>query len=1813
MVPEVALPAQFSGVESFWAGHPFNPTNRPGHDAATNPYPEVQLHTPGRDYDENTINPAVDGTVIYLPSGGNINSAIAGAADTTNLESDPLGRKGNVTVVLEAGGTYNAFDLRGYFNIAIICPDAQYHPGDDGIPGTSDANEIDTRPRLNGTSYIFPVDPPASALMAHISRYYFWADAALDGSAYDMDGNNKVDWNGDGELTDLRSVPQDEQDLMWTAFRHPIKQFYFKNIKFEGGGALHCLEIRRTQNILFDTVSFKSRYPNESEKHHRGSLMGNMGISNMSFLNCQFMGDSEHAFYFDGAHMTVINNCYVKLDRDSTNPSGSNSGFLFLCNDDFTEPETYGETNIIDHEEELNAKFACIVDNFFDTTVEADSLCTYVGEGLLVQDNICNGNLFQLVKWDSRTLSDRSATFPDFHYDYNNVVIKGNSMGNVLHDGFLDIYHIGADSTWEGHDNDQMSYMGGYFIGDDNTVNLNGKPWVFKKFPGDSAAWWVEDINHQVWSPDMPDEPPLTPTALVASATGETTAALSWTDNSHPDNLNEFTYEVERSTDGSNWSVVVVLPQDSTSHTDTGLNPATTYHYRVRGTSILGESGYSNIDNTTTSVATPPAPPTGLTVTEAQYNKVILAWLDNATNETGYRVDRSPAGLNDWTQVGMAPAESDTFEDTGAVQFGTAYDYRVRAFNSVFNSIWSNTVSATTPTHYPNQIGNSGFEQGTSGNPNKAVLWQHRDYITRVSEDSQSDSYSRKIGPYQGTANYSNSDSGGRVSDIKLNTTYTLSAWFKAVGVQGNGVRVYLHGVSGASTGYVNNTTDGGWQQFTAEFTTGSTPPVAPLRILTDMTDGVVYIDDVELFEHIDVSGLPATPTNLSATAFSHEQIDLSWTDNADNEDGYKVERSPGGQDSWTQIASLPAGSTSHQDSGLQEQTTYDYRVRAYNAQFHSSYSAVASATTSSQVIVNQVSNGGFELGDGVEATNWQSRSFMMRTTEEVHSGSYSRKVLPDQTSANYSNSDDFGTLKTETTYILSAWFKGSDVVGSGVKVYFHGINDADTGRVGNTNGEWVQLTAEFTTGASLPGIPLRINVNMSEGVVYVDDIVLREKEPVLPPENLAVDSVTASSVSLSWSAPSGMTGITGYHLYRDGSLVASPTGESYTDAGLVPETSYDYTVTALKDGNESMATGPVTATTSAQVIINQVSNGGFELGDGVEATNWQSRSFMMRTTEEVHSGSYSRKVLPDQTSANYSNSDDFGTLKTETTYILSAWFKGSDVVGSGVKVYFHGINDADTGRVGNTNGEWVQLTAEFTTGASLPGIPLRINVNMSEGVVYVDDIVLREKEPVLPPENLAATAISYAQIDLLWTDNADNEDGYKVERSPGGQDSWTQIASLPAGSTSHQDSGLQEQTTYDYRVRAYNAQYHSSYSAIASATTDPIGPWQAGDIGAVNYAGSTVYDAGADKFTLEGAGADIWNTVDAFHYTYVQAGTSYELIAKVEYLENTNQWAKAGLMARDSLNADAANVFLCVTPSNGIRLQRRTTDGAATTDAFVTEPAAPVWLKLVRNGADFTGFYSADGQNWTPVGGVVTMANIRDNAYTGLAVTSHNVQQLATAEFSSVTLNGAPFTGGQQQALAAPAPITALPSVTSLEELVPSADALVLEKSTPVKADESVASGVDHSGSTAAGTVPVAAGSQVTFRVTGLNISGEAVFEDISTRTIPDDGVSSDIDADGVDDFLVYALGAVSDAFADDYLPELDIASDDLVFTVRAGIPAPEALNYTVDYSVDEVTWSPVPAQRIVATGIGDGVVEVRVIRSYADADYLRLNVTKP
>jgi hypothetical protein len=208
--------------------------------------------------------------------------------------------------------------------------------------------------------------------------------------------------------------------------------------------------------------------------------------------------------------------------------------------------------------------------------------------------------------------------------------------------------------------------------------------------------------------------------------------------------------------------------------------------------------------------------------------------------------------------------------------------------------------------------------------------------------------------------------------------------------------------------------------------------------------------------------------------------------------------------------------------------------------------------------------------------------------------------------------------------------------------------------------------------------------------------------------------------------------------------------------------------------------------------------------------------------------------------------------------------------------------------------------------------------------------------------------------------------------------------------------------TNYYYVVSASNAGGESANSA--EATVNPPYPWMSREIGA---GGGGVFFTN-EVFTVSGSGSDIWGSADAFRFVYVPVTGNCTIVARVASLQNIDSWSKAGVMIRASLDANAANAFIAVTPSNGVSFQYRSSPGGTSANNATGGFTAPHWVRLVRSGNTFSGFRSVDGVNWIQQGSSTTIS-MGATVYLGLAVTAHNNAALCTATFDNVTVPGWP------------------------------------------------------------------------------------------------------------------------------------------------------------------------------------------------------------
>ena len=324
------------------------------------------------------------------------------------------------------------------------------------------------------------------------------------------------------------------------------------------------------------------------------------------------------------------------------------------------------------------------------------------------------------VKMGARTVNGSKFSHMNPTYSLPTTQVQEWSLsGNVRHPFHLHIYHVQAledDRDFEAGEfydvvASQMSIR--FDLNQSTTTPYAGKTIMhchILEHEDQGAMGWM-DVQGGQAAPTFPVDAniatpyseyytvgstivtiPSAATNLSATAASSSSIDLAWTDNASDENG----FNVERSTDGTNFNLIGSLGADVSSYSDNGLNASTLYYYRVIAFNGAGNSAFSNIANATTlgSTLTIPDAPTSLSATAASNSSIDLAWTDNASDEDGFNVERSADGTN-FNLIGSLGADVTAYSDNG-LNASTLYYYRVIAFNSAGSSASSNIANATT-------------------------------------------------------------------------------------------------------------------------------------------------------------------------------------------------------------------------------------------------------------------------------------------------------------------------------------------------------------------------------------------------------------------------------------------------------------------------------------------------------------------------------------------------------------------------------------------------------------------------------------------------------------------------------------------------------------------------------------------------------------------------------------------------------------------------------------------------------------------------------------------------------------------------------------------------------------------------------------------------------------------------------------------------------------------------------------------------------------------------------------------------------------
>ncbi len=435
----------------------------------------------------------------------------------------------------------------------------------------------------------------------------------------------------------------------------------------------------------------------------------------------------------------------------------------------------------------------------------------------------------------------------------------------------------------------------------------------------------------QVSEPEEVEEEvtiPSSPSGLRVEDASPREITITWADNSD----DEDGFRIYR-----NGSRIATVDPDVTSYTDTGLDPGKDYSYQVAAYNTAGESGMS-AQLTSTTGQELPSSPSGLRVEDASPREITITWADNSDDEDGFRIYRNGS------RIATVDPDVTSYTDTG-LDPGKDYSYQVAAYNTAGESGMSAQLTSTTGQELPSSPSGLRVEDASpreititwadnSDDEDGFRIYRNGSRIATVDPDvtSYTDTgldpgkdYSYQVAAYNSAGESSMSarlssatkmeipsSPSGLTTEATSPTEITLS--WQDNSDNEDGFRIYRNGTRVATVG-PNVTT------YTHKNLNSETRYCYEVVSYNESGESETSNRNCAVTK----VAIPEVPGNVRANALSPSQITISWGDNSDNEEGFRIYRD------GSRIATVGPNVTSYTDTGLEAGKSYSYAVTAFN------------------------------------------------------------------------------------------------------------------------------------------------------------------------------------------------------------------------------------------------------------------------------------------------------------------------------------------------------------------------------------------------------------------------------------------------------------------------------------------------------------------------------------------------------------------------------------------------------------------------------------------------------------------------------------------------------------------------------------------------------------------------------------------------------------------------------------------------------------------------------------------------------------------
>jgi len=840
--------------------------------------------------------------------------------------------------------------------------------------------------------------------------------------------------------------------------------------------------------------------------------------------------------------------------------------------------------------------------------------------------------------------------------------------------------------------------------------------------------------------------------------------------------------------------------------------------------------------NVTVSAGTgAPTAPGSLTATALSTSTIRLNWADLSSNESGFYVYRALAG-GAFARIATLAANAVTYTSSGLAA-NTAYSYRVTAFNGTGESTGP-TVNATTlptlpatPTSLtatvltPTSIRLNWTDAASTESGYyvyRALLGGAFSRIATLSSNITTYTSSPVVAGTAYSYRVSSFNAAGESAPATVNATTPPGAPATPTGLTATVLTptsIRLNWTDAASTEsgyYIYRALLGGAftriATLSANVTTYTSSPLTPqtaysYRVSSFNASG----ESAPATVNATTPPLaPAAPTGLTAAALDATSISLAWSDPSANESGFYIYRALAGG-SFIRIATLSSNTTAYVSSGLTAGTAYSYRVSAFNVTGESAFAEADAATLS------DVPAAPAELAATVENSTsiWLTWSDLsanetgFKIYRALSGGSFSEIATVGPGAINY-----FCTgLSPETAYsfqvtafnpsgesapaaVDAATFPAVPLPPSGLAVEgTNAVVQATWLPSPTLNVAAYRVYYRLQSGTTVLSFDAGLATNAVIDLASTQPHVLwatainSESAESAPSETVDYSQGPDGSLRISWE-PTAKSGLRNYVLYYN--QVGSPpislntgTNNYALVLNLVPGRTYFFYAAAvnlsgagIENYQQAFFVAPAGGGTQHLFLLRQNSPPQVTLTSPASGTVFFAPGTIPLTVSVLDTDGFITRV------EYYSGST---RLMTVTNAPFSATW--------------------DDVPVGNYT---LSALAYDNTGAYRYSTAVGVSVSAAPA-------------PPNSPSNLLADAQSPSAITLAWLDQSANEAGFYIYRAPSGG-AFARIATVGPNLTAFLDTGLASETSYDYRVSAYNAGGESA-PVTASAATFPLPP----------------------------------------------------------------------------------------------------------------------------------------------------------------------------------------------------------------------------------------------------------------------------------------------------------------------------------------------------------------------------------------------------